>query len=173
MASHNELFRKRDRSQESIDTKELPAIPRPDDPDSQELERIRSAAFRTIQFEASQVEEQVQETVPVSNAESIIRKAIEEALIVVLETLKKLAKDEIFKEVETIPIYSKDMTNLLRILQEGEIGTKGLLFHLNQKCQILEAMVMEFGASPYKSDLEQSLEICKESKIKLLQKIKG
>ncbi len=149
--------------QDTVKTEELPAIPKIETPDSLEIETIRSDAFKTIQFNTSQLKE----------AELGVRKACEDALLVVLESLKIIERTPAYKSSETISIYKKEIAILIGILKDGEIGTESLIFHLNQKCQIIASMLMEFPNTYCIGDLKQSLKICSESKAKLEQKLKG
>jgi len=157
----------------TIKTDELPSIPDPKDPDSRELERIRSAAFRTIQFRAQKVNAAVKEISSQNGAEMETRKACEQAAIVVIDFLKALDRTPSYKNVETIPIYRKEFLLLLSLLKDGEIGTEGLFFQLNQKLQILKGMFAEFRTAGRIDDLEQSIKIFEESRNKLLKKLKG
>lgn len=158
--------------QETVKTEELPAIPSSGDPDTGELQRMRSDAFKTIQFDASQVRGSIKEVLPISDAEIGIRKACESALIVVLESLNRIEKTPAYRDKETVSIYRKDFVQLLGILRDGELGTRGLIFHLEQKCQFLESMMMEFPNAICIEDLRQSHKVCKESKAKLEEKLR-
>lgn len=159
---------------DTIKTDELPAIPRPEDLDSSESGRMQNSAFQTIQFKRAKVQKSMNEAIaPLTEAEIGIRKACENAFVVVIESLKRIEKTSAYKDMSTLPMYKSNFVHLLGILRDGEIGTRGLIFHLQQKCKFLESMIMEFQSAVCIDDFRQSLQICQESKLKLEQKIRG
>ena len=127
-------------------------------------------AFQTIQFDAQDLSKHTDAVLRAPEEEKTIRDDCEAALIMALEAINEIENIDDPSQSNLLS-YANEFEKLISILRDGEIGTRGLMFHVNQKMLVAQEMSNNFAAHTCSKKLKHASEKLRMIKAQLLSKL--
>jgi len=127
--------------------------------------------FKPIQLEVRVRIEKTQENEISSEYETHIKQTFKRTLTFILKAIEVIKKTPIYMGDPTLAIYQEEFAQSLAILEEKDLNTKELLFHIEQKLKFLPGLITQFEKVRCIAELKQSQQILKEIRQKLLLKL--